>query len=50
MIEEACTKLKRKFIQIIFILWEVKSHIVGYPTVPLIQATGTYLTTLPSFP
>ena len=28
-------------------LWEVTSHIVGYPTIPLLQTTGNYLTALP---
>ena len=46
MISEApYIKFKEK--QICFMLREVTSHIVGYPTGPILQATGNHLTTLP---
>ena len=44
MISEApYTKFKGKKIN--FILREVTLHIVGYPTGPVLQATGNHLTT-----
>ena len=46
MISEASyTKFKGR--QIYFILWDVTSHILGYPTGPTLQATGNHLMTVP---
>ena len=47
MISEATPYTKFKGKQIYFILREVTSHIVGYPTGPILQATGNHLMTLP---